>query len=245
MALALAGASVVFSAGASSPPPLAAPAQLALGKDTPWVLAGAETETGGLAPSLRLALRDLRKDWYAVFGIEPLVLGTYFPFTDFINQGPHQELRPPYPVPPPTAEGTLVFLGGADVLRKTLPAATVAKVMAAVGTAAEAHGCFVLPPTPGEHAYSALVCTGVDELGVAYAVYELSTLLGVDPQAYWTEHAPPAQQTVVISAPAGPIAARLLRVGGGAMAPAVQYRGFFGAPSLLPRRLPFSTAACT
>ena len=40
------------------------------------------------------------------------------------------------------------------------------------------------------HAYTALVCTGVGDRGLAYATYELShAVLGVDPQAYWVEAA--------------------------------------------------------
>ena len=209
--------------------PASAIAPIELTADTPWVLSPqTHTESGGLTPSLHLALRDLRKDWYAVFGIQPLVLGTYFPYTDFINQGPKAELRPPYPVPPSDTVGTLVFLGGADVLADTLPPAALAKVTAALGAAPESHGCFVLPPQQGAHAYTALVCTGVDELGVVYATYELSHLLGVDPQGYWTEHHPKPCTSKTITPPAvqlpdGP----LLRLGGGAMSPAVEYRGFF------------------
>jgi hypothetical protein len=49
-------------------------ATVVLDADTPWVLAGTTTEGGGLDPAISLALRDLRRDWYSVFGIQPLVL---------------------------------------------------------------------------------------------------------------------------------------------------------------------------
>ena len=205
-----------------------APLSLELTVDTPWVLSSqTHTEQGGLTPALHLALRDLRKDWYAVFGIQPLVLGTYFPYTDFISQGPKRELPPPYPVPSTDTIGTLVFLGGMDILADTLPTAALAKVSAALGVAPESHGCFALPPQYGVHAYTALVCTGVDELGVVYATYELSHLLGVDPQGHWTEHHPPPCTTKTIAVPAQLPDGPLLRIGGGAMSPAVEYRGFF------------------
>lgn len=201
-----------------------------LNADTPWVLTQqTTTEVGGLDPALGLALRDLRKDWYGVFGIQPLILGTYFPFTDWIHQGPHQELRPPYPIPSTNATGTLVFLGDRGILKQTLPAKAWDSVMTAVGHAPEAHGCFVLPPDvgPGGHAYTAVVCTGSDELGVIYATYELSTLLGIDPQAYWTEHEPTPQTRVTITAESPSDSGVPARVGGGPMAPCVEYRGFF------------------
>jgi hypothetical protein len=50
------------------------------------------------------------------------VLGTYFPFTDWIHQGPKPELQPPAPGPDPRAVGTYVFLGDRAVLEATLPA---------------------------------------------------------------------------------------------------------------------------
>jgi hypothetical protein len=183
---------------------------------------------------------------YAVFGLPPLVLGAYFPYTDYINQGPHAELQPPYAVPSPNSTtGPLVFLGGLKMLAKTLPAAALAKVTTALGTASESHGCFVLLADPGPmgHSYDAIVCTGVDDLGVVYSVYELSTaVLGVDPQAYWTENTPRPQTSVEVHVPpsvpppssggASSEGARVVslvpgRVGGGAMSPTFEYRGFF------------------
>ena len=202
---------------------------LQLDADTPWVLVGGTDETGGaLPPSLHLALRDLRRDWYGVFGIQPLVLGTYFPYTQYLpgKQGPKQELQPPYPVPDASTSGTLVFLGGRAILEQTLPAAAVKQVAAALGTAAESHGCFVLPPCAA-HAYEALVCTGVDELGVVYSVYELSRLLGIDPQAFWTDHEPTPQPSITIAPPPPTPSGAPVRVGGGRSSPVVQYRGFF------------------
>lgn len=157
------------------------------------------------------------------------MLGTYFPFTDWIHQGPHQELRPPYPVPSANVTGTLVFLGDSATLEQTLPAKAWGSVKTAVGRVPEAHGCFILPPDggPGGHAYTALVCTGSDELGVVYATYELSGLLGIDPQAYWTEHEPTPQTRVTITSAAASESGVPARIGGGPMAPTVEYRGFF------------------
>ena len=63
-----------------------------------------------------------------------------------------------------------------------------------------------------------------------YATYELSHLLGVDPQAYWTENVPQPQQHVNITAPPSPTpagTAMLTRVGGGQLSPTFEYRGFF------------------
>jgi hypothetical protein len=215
---------LALAAGASAAGPSAV-----LDADTPWVLCDTATEGGGLDPALALALRDVRRDWYGVFGIQPLVLGTYFPFTDWINQGPKRELQPPYSIPAASTTGTLVFLGGSAVLGQTLPAKAWGAVMEAVGPTPESHGCFVLPPDPGPggHAYTAVVCTGGDELGVVFAAYELSALLGIDPQAYWTEHEPTAQTRVTITAEPPSKSGVPARVGGGPAAPAVEYRGFF------------------
>ena len=139
---------------------------LELRVDTPWVLSDQpQTEKGGLAPALKLALRDLRRDWYAVFGLAPLVVGTYFPFEDWINQGRKPELAPPYPIPSAGAAGPFVFVGGLDMLGATLPPAALAKVVGSLGTAPESHGCFVLSKP-----FDCLVCTGVDDLGVVYSV---------------------------------------------------------------------------
>ena len=116
--------------------------------------------------------------------------------------------------------------------------------------APESHGCFVVEANPPAHSYDAVVCTGVDELGVVYATYELSHLLGVDPQAFWTEHPPLQQLSINITAPpptprpmqrrqaragdaadatipAAAAATVLTRVGGGQLSPTFQYRGFF------------------
>eukprot|EP00729_Bicosta_minor_P014674 gene14674-4592_t len=177
-----------------------------LDADTPWVLPPTTS--------------------YNVFGIQPLVLGTYFPYTDYIHQGPKQELAPPYPPPEPTAIGPFVFLGDHAALVQTLPSSVLAQVEAALGTAKESHGCFVVDASPPAHSYDAVVCTGVDE----YATYELSHLLGVDPQAYWTENVPQPQQHVNVTAPPSPTpagTAMLTRVGGGQLSPTFEYRGFF------------------
>ena len=57
--------------------------------------------------------------------------------------------------------------------------------------------------------------------------YELSHLLGVDPQAFWTEHPPVSRAGVQIAEPPLTAAGLLGRVGGGAMSPTFEYRGFF------------------
>ena len=122
---------------------------LRLDPDTPWVLPpSTSTEASGLVPSMALALKDLRSDWYGVFGIQPLVLGTYFPYTDYIHQGPHAELMPPYPLPPADAIGPFVFLGTQKMLSQTLPPAAFSKITASLGTKPESHGCFVLDADP-------------------------------------------------------------------------------------------------
>ena len=44
----------------------------------------------------------------------------------------------------------------------------------------------------GWHAYTAVVCSGVDVLGTVYATYELShTVLGINPQGVWVEQLKP------------------------------------------------------
>ena len=54
-------------------------------------------------------------------------------YTDYINQGPKQELVPPYPPPEPAAAGPFVFLGDHASLVQTLAASALTLVEEALG----------------------------------------------------------------------------------------------------------------
>jgi len=73
-------------------------------------------------------------------------------------------------------------------------------------------------PWPGSPVRCAIVLTGSDVRGVIYAIYEFSQrYLGVDPLYWWTDHAPPARERILVPANLD------LRQG----PPAFRYRGWF------------------
>lgn len=56
------------------------------------------------------------------------------------------------------------------MLMCAIPTTRIFKREAALGTAKESHGCFVVDASPPAHSYDAVVCTGVDELGAVYEI---------------------------------------------------------------------------
>lgn len=164
--------------------------------ETPWVLPNASVAAGGLRPSLDLAVRDVRADWYAVFGLSPLIQNTFYPAHRI--HGSHYldvwgDLPGPTPAPTPNSTGVHVWFGDLHEVAATLVPSVVSAVAGVLGSDAEAHGCFVAPAVQGQHDYDAIVCTGVDARGAIYAAYEFShAVLGVDPQHFWTENVPKA-----------------------------------------------------
>jgi len=73
-------------------------------------------------------------------------------------------------------------------------------------------------PWPGSPVRHAIVLTGSDVRGVIYAVYEFSQrFLKVDPFYWWTDHAPPRNDRIVIPADLS------VREG----SPTFRYRGWF------------------
>eukprot|EP00658_Telonema_sp_P-2_P011572 TRINITY_DN14420_c0_g1_i2.p1 TRINITY_DN14420_c0_g1~~TRINITY_DN14420_c0_g1_i2.p1 ORF type:complete len:489 (-),score=107.93 TRINITY_DN14420_c0_g1_i2:58-1524(-) len=218
-------------------------AEITITRDTPWVLGHTEIELGGLAPSLELALRDLRTDWYSTFGLEPVTLGAYFPYTDYISQGRHVgALKPPPAVPACNATGTYVFLGNLQQLQDVMPVSALQPVLEQLhGAPPESHACWVVEPSVsmvstctsgGWHAFTALVCTGVDALGTVFSAYELShAVLGVNPQGIWVEppKLPVATSKPVHTKPVGAGIQQVLPADGGlvSLSPGFRYRGFF------------------
>jgi hypothetical protein len=140
--------------------------------DTPWVLNPNFATTTHPIPhntSFSLALKDLRRDWYTIFGSSPITLGTYFPFA---NPAQITGLSPPYPVPTVDQSGTFLFLGSLYDLTGVLADEILQQVRAELEDAAsqridpdgqgdggETHGCFAYGPTANVQ-YNSIVCSG-------------------------------------------------------------------------------------
>lgn len=163
-------------------------------------------------PSFSLALDDVARDWYAVLGVTPITLRS-LPTNSSI------------PKLAADARGLLVVVGTAAEAAALVPQGR--DFFSRLGQP-ESHGCCLVPAvSSGAQVVDVLACVGADALGAVYALYQLShDVLGVDPQHYFTDHAPPYRGEVPLIAPSAQQCA-VQKPGGDGPLPGFRYRGFF------------------
>jgi hypothetical protein len=183
-------AAVLFALGAA-----AGSAVLSLGPTTPWVVAPFANAADQVA--FDLALRDVKRDWYAALGLPPILL----PSSAAIP--PASSLSAPNPV---------LFFGQFSVLAAQLDLSTL--------PAPEAPEGWLLAALPfnASAGFLPIVFAGSDVLGSVYAAYALShVVLGVNPQGFWVDEPVAFSGEVQV-----PVDLLVLTP-----PPAFRYRGFF------------------